>query len=115
LATGSILHIDLGLDGTSDVLAITDRLNLGGTLQLGWKPGTALQVGDVFTIATFKSLGGGAFTQVDWGLFPNMDFQVVYNVDNIQIRVSAVPEPETWGLALVGVLLAAVARRRKVV
>lgn len=105
LASNAILHIDLGSGGMSDLITISDQLQLGGLLQLGLANGAVLHDGDVFTIATFASYSGASFANVHWGGLGAFDVSLVYKAQSIELRVAAVPEPANAALALCALAL----------
>ncbi len=112
-ASGS-LDIDLVGLGLNDRLAISSDLTAGGTLAV-WAAGYTLNLGDSFVIATYDSLVAGTrFGQVSWngGLAADV-FDVQYNAHDITLRVTAVPEPQTWLMLLGGLAgLGGLGRRR---
>jgi PEP-CTERM motif len=116
LDSTSRLHIDLGAGGLSDLLAVSGNLTPGGTLELALGAGSAPQLGDVFTVATFGSLSPTSFSRLSW-TDSNYGFELLYGTNELRVRVTnvptaAVPEPETYALAMSGLLVAWLARRR---
>ncbi|MCX2864920.1 PEP-CTERM sorting domain-containing protein [Paucibacter sp. PLA-PC-4] len=105
----AVLRIDLASAGASDMLVVTDDASWNGELSVWASAGTTLQLGDVYTIATFNQrLSNSTFDSISWHGLAADQFAVEYNADSITLRVTAVPEPATYalwalGLALVGV------------
>ena len=116
LTDDSRLHIDLGAGGLSDLLVVSGGLALGGTLELAWGAGSGPQLGDVFTVATFGSLSPSSFKSLSW-TDSNYGFELLYGASDLRVRVTnvpttAVPEPETYALAMGGLMVTWLARRR---
>jgi hypothetical protein len=103
-AAGS-LDIDLGGVAGHDVLAVSDDVTLGGTLQL-FDAGYAPVVGDSFVVLTFdQRLAGSSFGSVAWsGFGAGVSFDAIYNPHDVTVVVTSVPEPATWAMWLGGAL-----------
>ena len=112
MASSGVLRIDLA-GGAHDLLTITSDASFAGTLQLWAAPGTALQVGDSFVVATYgQRLAGSSFGSVQWLGAGANPFSVEYGAHDLTLRVtSAVPEPASWALMAAGGLLLAARRR----
>lgn len=110
----AVLHIDLAGGGMSDQLVITDDALWNGELSVWARPGTELHLGDVYTIASFgKRQANSTFSSISWHGLGADQFAVEYTSNNITLRVTAVPEPETWALLLAGLGAVGFAARRK--
>jgi len=115
LADTSVLHIDLA-GGGADRLLVTSDVLLNGELSVWATPGLSLQLGDTYTIASFtQRLSGSTFDSISWHGLSGDQFSVEYTADSVLLRVTAVPEPDTWALAALGGLtvLGAARRRRR--
>jgi MYXO-CTERM domain-containing protein len=113
LGTGT-LQVHLNSLADFDLLSVTDDLTIGGTLNvvnLGYAP----VVGDQFVIVTFaQRLQDSVFAGLTWSGFGNgVQFEVIYNPNDVTLGVLAVPEPGTWALWLAGVAGIAAVRRRR--
>jgi hypothetical protein len=114
LADAGSLRIDLALGG-HDVLAVTSDASFGGSLLIWGAQGLDLELGDSFVVATYgQRLDDTIFSSVNWLGGGNNPFSVEYGDHAITLRVtSAVPEPAAWLLWASGLLLPALARRRR--
>ena len=97
---------------TSDLLAITGTLTLGGTSSLTVS-GTLDGV-TTYTIATFESL----YLNLQFGSTSGIpgNYMIVYDPHDIELVPTAIPEPATWiggALALGAVACAKRSRKRK--
>lgn len=108
-------RLDLELTSTADFdrLAVSSELLVGGTLHivnLGYTP----SVGDQFAIISFaQRVPESRFAAVTWtGFDPGVDFHVSYNTSEITLGVTAVPEPGSWAMWLLGLAGLGVAARR---
>ncbi|MCV2348950.1 PEP-CTERM sorting domain-containing protein [Paucibacter sp. Y2R2-4] len=112
--TNGVLHIDLATGGLSDQLIVTDDALWNGELSVWATPGTELHLGDVYTIASFgKRQANSSFSSISWHGLSADQFAVEYTSNNIILRVTAVPEPQSWVLLLAGLgTLGFVARRK---
>lgn len=114
MTSSSVLHIDLANGGLADKLVITSDALWRGELSVWGGAGLSLQVGDVYTIASFgQRLGNSTFDSVSWHGLGGNQFAVDYTADSIQLRVTAVPEPASWALAALGTLAVLGAARRR--
>nr|WP_295083737.1 PEP-CTERM sorting domain-containing protein [uncultured Roseateles sp.] len=112
LGSTGTLNIDLVALGANDRVAISDDLSVSGTLAV-WAAGYSLNLGDSFVIATFGKLAAGSsFSSVTWNGLPADAFAVVYNAHDITLRVTAVPEPQTWAMLMGGIAALSLWRRR---
>jgi hypothetical protein len=108
-------------------LQVNGTVNLGGTLDILTGGGLSFAAGQTYTIMDFApgSLTG-QFTHIDEGSFVGnsgsvnigsglvIDATYNNNLGNIQLRVAAVPEPETYGMMLTGLgLMGFMVRRKK--
>lgn len=112
---GAAIEIELaGADG-ADLLSIGGSALLDGSLVIrnaGYTP----VLGETFRVIDYATrLQGSSFDQViAQGFGPDVGFTVLYGADHVDIRVSAVPEPDAWALLLAGLgLLGHLARQRR--
>ncbi|MFG6433376.1 beta strand repeat-containing protein [Roseateles sp. LYH14W] len=114
MASGGALRFDLTADA-HDLLTITSDVTFGGTLQLWADSALGLHLGDSFVVATYgQRLAGSAFSNVQWLGSGANPFSVEYGDSALTLRVTtAVPEPETWALWLLGVSALAAWRTRR--
>jgi hypothetical protein len=104
MTESAVLRIELGADGLSDRLVISDQVVWGGSLSLVEGSGFAPAVGDSFVIASFaQRLADSQFGGHTWSGTEGLLFAVDYGATDITVRVTAVPEPGTWLLMLAGV------------
>ncbi len=105
LTDSSVLRIDLSSSGLSDKLAVTDGVLWNGELAVWGGGGTVLQLGSVYTIATYNQrLLDSTFDRISWhGLSPDQ-FTVAYGFNAITLTVTAVPESASWAFFAVGLL-----------
>jgi len=114
LSGSAVLHIDLASGGVSDKLAVTSDALLRGELSVWGGSGLTLQLGDVYTIASFtQRVSNSTFDSISWHGLDADQFTVEYTADSVLLRVTAVPEPATWALAGLGVLIVLGAARRR--
>ncbi|MBB4845184.1 hypothetical protein HNP55_003731 [Paucibacter oligotrophus] len=107
------LRIDLGQLGQSDLLRVSKAVSLDGELSLWAAPDLVLHAGDSYTLVSFdQRLNASTFQQISWHGLDTPGFTLEYNAHDIVLRVSAVPEPESWALLLAGLGLLAIARSR---
>ncbi len=116
MAAESHLQFQLTSLADFDKIGVTDAVSLGGKLEvlnLGYSP----ILGDAFKIISFKErLSSTVFSEVTWsGFSPDVAFSVTYNLNDVTLNVTAVPEPSTWALGLIGggIFGAAAMRRRR--
>lgn len=96
-------------DGHHDQISFTRAVTLdGATLSLQWWGGHAAGVGAVYDLFDWNGGVSGSFAAVD---LPTLGAGLAWNTTDLYaggtLRVSAVPEPQTWalfgsGLALLG-------------
>ncbi|MBX3636910.1 MAG: PEP-CTERM sorting domain-containing protein [Rubrivivax sp.] len=108
------LQVHLSSLASFDLLSVTDDITIGGTLNvvnLGYAP----VVGDQFVIVTFaQRLQNSVFADLTWtGFGSGVQFELIYNPNDVTLGVLAVPEPATWALWLAGVAGIAAMRRRR--
>ena len=87
--------------------------SLDGILQLDFA--FAPSVGQVITVFTYDSHTGEFDSIVGAGLATGFVFTPIYNSDNFQVGIAAIPEPETYVLMLPGLCLVLVVKRRAAV
>ncbi len=107
-----LLSIEIGglLAGeTFDVLDVSGTATLAGTLDLALVDSFEPQLGDMFEILTFDSRVGVFDTMLGDMIAPDLYFHPIYGSDRLTLRV--VPEPTA--LALIGVGVAGLLRRRR--
>ena len=108
------LRIDLAA-AAHDLLSITSDVRLGGSLQIWAAPTLQLHTGDSFVVATYgQRLDASTFSEVQWlGVGAN-PFSVEYGSNALTLRVtSAVPEPSTTLMLLLGLGVALPVLRRR--
>jgi autotransporter-associated beta strand protein len=111
LGAGSVLDLGLGFaDGA--LLDVEGLMTFGGLLSISFLDGF-LGVGlyDLIDFGSFAgSFSGFAFN----GLSPSYTASLVFGSDGVALSVSAVPEPETYALMLMGLgAVGWLSRRRK--
>ncbi len=112
-ATGR-MQFELGSTADFDRLVISDDATFAGTLEvlgLGFTP----VLGDSFTIITFdQRLADSRFDGLSWsGFGPDVAFTATYNLHDVTLTVTAVPEPGAWAMLLAGLgVVGTIARRR---
>ena len=106
LTDSAVLRIDLAGGGAADKLVVTSDVLWNGELAVWASPGLALQLGDIYTIASFSQrVSNSTFDSVSWhGLAANQ-FAVEYTANSVLLRVTAVPEPATYALWALGMVL----------
>lgn len=86
----------------------------GGDLVVAWWGDHAGQAGDVYDLFDWNGSLSGSFGQV---ILPTLASGLAWDTGSLytlgEIRVAAVPEPESYGLMLAGLGLVAMAARRK--
>ena len=110
------LRIDLFGAGSGDRLAITGSALWRGDLDVFAAPGAQFAIGESYVISTFaQRANNSVFDRVNWSGVDGSFFSVEYGAQNITLRVTAVPEPATWALALLSapLLVGALRRRRQ--
>ena len=108
------LRIDLAV-AAHDLLSITSDVRLGGSLQIWAAPTLQLHTGDSLVVATYgQRLDTSTFSEVQWlGVGAN-PFSVEYGSNALTLRVtSAVPEPSTTLMLLLGLGVALPVLRRR--
>lgn len=109
-----MLRIDLGTNGSSDLVAITSDVIWSGTLSVWAQPGLTLHGGEFYTIATFgQRLNASTFSSISWHGLDGQRFAVEYNAHDITLRVSAVPEPASGAMLSGGLAALGLALRRR--
>lgn len=97
-----------------DLLVVTDDVTFAGTLEvinLNYRPA----IGETFKIITFDDrLGNSVFDSVKvTGFSQAVHFSVTYNPHDVTLNVTAVPEPASWAMGLVGLGALALWRARR--
>lgn len=98
-----ILQFELTSTESFDQLVVLGDVLLTGTLEilnLGYSP----QVGDSFRIITFDTrMTASPFGSLTWaGFAPGVEFTATYNPLDVTLNVTAVPEPESWLIWMLG-------------
>jgi len=108
------LRIDLVGAGSGDRLVITGSVLWRGDLDVFAAPGAQFAIGESYVISTFaQRANNSVFDRVNWSGVDGSFFSVEYGAQNITLRVTAVPEPATWALALLSAPLFVGALRRR--
>jgi hypothetical protein len=115
MTNSSILEIEFESLSSFDTLAVTGAALLDGTLSLRKFGDYAPRVGDSFKVMTYSArVGQSMFDMVDSAAFGSgVQFSVAYNVGDVTLSVTAVPEPETYALMVAGLGVVAWAARRR--
>ena len=109
------LRIDLFGAGIGDRLAVSGSALWLGDLDVFAAAGASFTLGETYVVASFaQRANNSVFDRVNFNGFTDTAFSVEYSAQTISLRVTAVPEPATWALALLSApLLATVLRRRR--
>ena len=109
------LRIDLFGAGIGDRLAVSGSALWLGDLDVFAAAGASFTLGETYVVASFaQRANNSVFDRVNFNGFTDTAFSVEYSAQTISLRVTAVPEPATWALALLSApLLAAALRRRR--
>ena len=101
LAIGALVNTNFDVNATA---------TLDGTIGLnfGFRPA----VGQIITVFDYNNHIGTFDSVVGEGLASGFVFTPIYNAGNFQVEVAAVPEPHTYALMLVGLILLAWAVRQ---
>jgi autotransporter-associated beta strand protein len=111
LGAGSILDLGLGFAGDA-LLDVAGHLSFGGLLSISFLDGF-LGVG-LYDLIDFDSFSGAFSGFAFNGLSPSFAANVVFGADGVALSVTAVPEPETYALMLMGLgVVGWMSRRRK--
>lgn len=112
-SAGRVL-VELVSPANHDVIAVTGNVALTGDLEI-LPFNSALRVGDSFTVLTADGELSGRFTRELSKFGPGVEFAVTYDydLDQVRIGVTAVPEPEAYALMLAGLGLIGWAARRR--
>jgi hypothetical protein len=95
---------------TYDQLDVSGQANLSGNISVDLVNGFVPHIGDTFTVLVDSGQTGSFATQSsDDGL----TYNVIYNPTNVQITLTAIPEPAAITLSLAAVSLLGIRRRRK--
>jgi len=111
------LRIDLFGGGVGDKLAISGAAFWDGDLDIFAAPGASFLLGETYFIASFaQRVNNSVFDRINWSGVDGSFFSVEYGAKTISLRVTAVPEPATWALALLSapLLVGALRRRKKI-
>ena len=115
LSSGTlVMDITGTAPGAYDVLAVTDTMTLGGTLNIVFSGGFAPQTGDTFPLFSGPASPAGAFDTVNvLGIEPGWGYEFVPTSGGLQLHsLSDGTVPEPVGLALVVLGLGLLVRRR---
>ncbi len=108
------LRIDLFGGGIGDRLTTSGNAFWDGDLDIFAAPGTRFALGETYVVASFaQRVRNSMFDRINWSGIDGSHFSVEYGAQDISLRVTAVPEPATWLLALLSAPLLAVALRRR--
>jgi hypothetical protein len=90
---------------------VNSTATLDGTIRLNFafRP----TVGQIITVFDYNNHSGTFDSVAGEGLASGFVFTPIYNADNFQVEVAAVPEPHTYALMLVGLMLLAWAGTRR--
>ncbi len=114
MASDGVISIELNGISDFDLLTVTGDATLAGELEIVGLPGYAPAIGDSFIVMTFDDRAGTTFDTVSFlGFGTGVQFNVTYRDQDVLLGVTAVPEPEVWGMLLVGLGLLGVAARRR--
>jgi len=106
------LRIDLFGGGVGDKLGISGAAFWDGDLDVFAAPGASFALGETYVIASFaQRVNNSVFDRINWSGVDGSFFSVEYGAQSISLRVTAVPEPATWALALLSAPLLVVALR----
>lgn len=85
----SVLDIRVSGEGLADSFAIQGDASFAGKLKIGNQNGYVPQVGDLLTLATFYHSNGG-FSTLDTSAYRGVNFQILYNDNDISLKVTDV-------------------------
>jgi hypothetical protein len=96
---------------TNGNLDIDSAALLDGTLRLDFAFAPAL--GQLITVFTYGARTGEFDAIQGAGLGTGLRYLPIYDMETFQVRVAAIPEPETYAMMLVGLCLVVVAVKRR--
>jgi hypothetical protein len=99
------LDIDIAGANLNDLVSINGPASLGGTLAVDLEGGFVPTLGSTFHVMSYSSLSGEFNDISDGGLSPGEFWQASYGPQNLYLTVAtstAVPEPGSWGLVVIG-------------
>jgi hypothetical protein len=95
----------------NDNLDIAMAALLDGTLRLDFAFTPAL--GQLITVFGYEARTGEFDSIQATGLGTGFLYRPIYDADTFQVRVTAIPEPETYAMMLAGLCLVVVVARRR--
>jgi len=100
--------LEIGIGGHDagiqhDLLSVSGHATLAGSLTVMLLNGFEPVAGDMFTIVTFLSRSGTLAFTIGASITPTLRFVPVYESDSLVLRVTAVPEANTWIMLMIGV------------
>lgn len=114
-ATG-VIALDVGgeMPGENlDVLHVSGRAFLDGTLRVRMAADFHAKAGDVFDLLWFGSREGSLEFELEDTRNSDLVYSFEYGADRLSLRVAAVPEPRTWLMLATGGILIFAARRKR--
>jgi len=115
--------LKMALGGTTagvghDKLVFDQAVTLGGDLEVLWLAGFAGNAGQVFDLFDWNGGVSGTFANIALPTLANglqWDTSDLYNGGSLAVNsmAAAVPEPQTYALALAGLLVAGLSMRRR--
>jgi hypothetical protein len=112
-AAGSF-SFDVGGAGVSDRIAVSGSVGFDGAVRVIRFDDYRPTVGDTFRVMTFGGFTGALDDVIEVGFGSGVVFSALYSGDALDLRVTAVPEPGTYALMLLGIATMLVWRRGQV-